>query len=274
MNNVKNYFLTSFEQQSEMISLLEFQMDAGYTTMLENTPINRLEPILPSPTPSPSQPHIAHAQPVSSCQTATKIAKDLAYRAQSLDELYKAMMNFDDCRLKKTATHTVFSDGNPKTDIMFIGEAPGKEEDKQGKPFVGRSGKLLDKMMSYIGLNRSNIYITNVIPWRPPANRPPTPEEITICEPFLRRHIELINPKILILIGNISTKTLLKTSQGITKLRGELHYYQPDKENIPSLPMLHPSYLLRTPIRKQDAWKDFLMLKQYIEKYCLTIRDI
>ena len=159
----------------------------------------------------------------------------------------------------------VFSDGNPKSKIMLIGEAPGNQEDLEGKPFVGKSGKLLDKILEFININRENCYIINILPWRPPGNRNPTTKEIRQCLPFVKKHIELVKPDILVLVGSISAKSILDTDLGITKLRGEWHTYKDKKLEIPSLPIFHPAYLLRRPTSKSLLMKDILLLNRKIQ---------
>jgi uracil-DNA glycosylase family 4 len=193
-------------------------------------------------------------------------AMDIVARCNTLAELKTAMEAFDGCALKKSATNTVFADGTPTHRIMLIGEAPGRDEDKQGLPFVGRAGQLLDKMLAPIGLDRkTNAYITNVINWRPPDNRDPTPEEVAICRPFLRRHIELVNPGIIILLGAVSAKHVLGLSDGIMRLRGKWHEYFVGGKMIPVMPTLHPAYLLRRPIDKKLAWRDLQAIQDRIK---------
>lgn len=181
----------------------------------------------------------------------------------SLEALREALLNFEGCLLKATAIQLVFSDGNPKAPLMLIGEAPGAEEDQQGLPFVGRSGQLLDKMLKSIGLDRTkDCYIANVVPWRPPGNRPPSQEEIAACLPFLKKHIALVKPKLLVLLGGVATKTILNTKEGIVKVRGRVSFY----EGVPVIPTFHPSYLLRSPTQKATAWKDWLFVKKTLKK--------
>ena len=178
----------------------------------------------------------------------------------------KSILSYDGCSLKKTASNTVFSDGNKESEIMLIGEAPGADEDRIGKPFVGQAGQLLDKMFSAINLNREDdFYITNILPWRPPGNRTPTETECALCLPFIKRHIELFKPKVIILLGGTSTSTLLSTKIGITKLRGVWKTYSLDGKDVPLLPMLHPAYLLRQPHFKKQTWHDLLSLKEKLE---------
>ena len=185
---------------------------------------------------------------------------------QSIDELRTALLGFNGCALKQTAMNLVFADGNPLSSIMLIGEAPGEDEDRQGKPFVGVSGQLLDRMLASAGLDRTSVYISNVIFWRPPGNRSPTDAEIAACLPFVERHIALIKPKILALMGGVAAKTILRTKEGITRIRGRWVDYKPigggSDETIPCLPIYHPAYLLRQPAAKRQAWNDILLLKK------------
>lgn len=191
-------------------------------------------------------------------------ARAAAASAQSLAELEAALRAFDGCPLKQTATNLVFADGNPAARIMLVGEAPGGDEDRVGKPFVGVSGQLLDRMLGAIGLDRSTVYITNVIFWRPPGNRQPTPAEMAACLPFVERHIELVAPDVLVLVGGASAKTLLARSEGITRLRGR--WFQFESAGMPrpvrALPIYHPAYLLRQPAQKREAWRDLLTLRE------------
>ena len=195
------------------------------------------------------------------------MARALAASCTTLAELKSALLAFEGCELKRYATNTVFADGTPNGGIMLIGEAPGREEDKEGLPFVGRAGKLLDRMLASISLDRSKVYITNVINWRPPENRAPSPEEAASCLPFLHRHIELANPKLLILLGGVSAHHVLGLAGGILKLRGRWALYQNVtlQAAIPVMPTLHPAYLLRQPSSKRLSWNDFLEISEKIE---------
>lgn len=215
----------------------------------------------PSPVRTPVEPSQRVAMPLPSTAGAVS-ARDIATRCQSLDELRDAVSKFDGCGLRQTAKHTVFSDGNPNAPIMFIGEAPGRDEDLQGVPFVGRSGALLDRMLNAIDLERAqHAYITNVIFWRPPGNRTPTPEEAATCAPFLERHIELQQPKVLVLLGGTPVKHVMRIDEGITRVRGKWGVYRSRNGDIPALPMFHPAYLLRQPSAKRQTWQDLLNLK-------------
>ena len=191
---------------------------------------------------------------------ATWSAQEIAAACTSLDQLVAAVRAFDGCALKRTATNTVIGDGNPEAALMIVGEAPGAEEDRQGLPFVGPAGRLLDRMLAAIGLDRSAVYITNMLPWRPPGNRSPTAEELAICQPFLERQIELIAPRILVLVGGIAAKALLNRREGITRLRGQWFPFAtpPMEGTIQATATFHPAYLLRTPSAKREVWRDLL----------------
>jgi uracil-DNA glycosylase len=195
-------------------------------------------------------------------EVAVMAAREAAASAKDLDALRALLENFQGCGLRATATQLVFADGNPQARVMFVGEAPGYEEDISGKPFVGRSGKLLDRMMEAIGLDRTKAYIANVVPWRPPGNRTPTPQETAICLPFIRRQIELADPDILVTLGQPATQTLLGTREGITRTRGRWFKYDIGTCEIRAMATLHPAYLLRQPLQKRLAWRDFLALKK------------
>ena len=247
--------------------LLAFYLEAGVDCALLEKPVNRLAD--PGPTAAPAQ--TAPARPartvaarrarrasdiVLAPEAAIATAREAARTAPSLDALRTLLENFDGCALKATATRLVFADGNPQARIMFVGEAPGRDEDIQGLPFVGRSGQLLDRMIAAIGLDRSKAYIANVIPWRPPGNRTPTPQETQICLPFIQRQIELVNPDVLVTLGNPSTQTLLSTREGIMKTRGKWFDYDTGTRMIRAMATFHPAYLLRSPSYKRMSWQD------------------
>jgi DNA polymerase len=215
-------------------------------------------------------PAVQRPQPVSAAgalpapESAVVSAREAARSAGDLDQLRAVVEGFDGCALKATASRTVFEDGAREARIMFVGEAPGRDEDIEGKPFVGRSGQLLDRMLASIGLDRrTNAYIANIIPWRPPGNRTPTPQEIAICEPFIRRQIELKAPDLLVCVGAPSTETLLGL-KGIMKSRGRLMPFQAGGREIRAIATLHPAYLLRSPIAKRLAWRDMLTIRQVL----------
>jgi len=206
--------------------------------------------------PAPAARPMAKA-PVAASGDGIGDAIALAAAATSLAELKAAMESFEGCALKRSATTTVFADGTPEGRVLFIGEAPGRDEDRIGKPFVGRAGQLLDKMLASIGLDRNrNVYITNVINWRPPDNRDPTPEEAAMCLPFLRRHIELANPGVIVLLGAVAARHVMGISDGIMKSRGRWMEYRVEGRMVPIMPTLHPAYLLRQPAHKKLAWRD------------------
>lgn len=188
-------------------------------------------------------------------------ARDQAASAASLEDLQACLAAFDGCNLKLTAKKLVFADGNPQARLMFVGEAPGRDEDLHGKPFVGRSGQLLDRMLEAIGLDRSSAYIANVVPWRPPGNRTPTPQETEICKPFIVRQIELVNPDVLVFLGAASAKTLLGVQDGIRKMRGRWMTYPGKGKEIAAIATYHPAYLLRSPLEKRLSWRDFLSIQ-------------
>jgi uracil-DNA glycosylase len=210
-------------------------------------------------------------QPVKSSIQPSLAAPEVSeVTASSIEVLREELKAFEGCALKRTAMNLVFADGNPAAPVMLVGEAPGEDEDRQGLPFVGVSGKLLDRMLATIGLDRSNVYISNILFWRPPGNRSPTDAEIAACLPFAERHIALVQPKVLVLLGGVAAKSLLRTKEGITRLRGRWTDYTPhlgraDTVPIRCLPIYHPAYLLRQPGTKRQAWADLLLLKRAVE---------
>ena len=212
---------------------------------------------MPAPSAAPPPP------PLLAPGDATWSAQEVAAACTSLEQLVAAVRAFEGCALKRTATNTVIGDGNPEARLMIVGEAPGAEEDRQGLPFVGPAGRLLDRMLAAIGLDRSAVYITNMLPWRPPGNRSPTAEELAICQPFLERQIELIAPRILVLVGGIAAKALLGRREGITRLRGQwFPYATPRMEGtVQATATFHPAYLLRTPSAKREVWRDLLAIE-------------
>jgi len=196
-----------------------------------------------------------------SVSEAAEEAARLAAGARTLEELVAAIESFEGSPVKATANRTVIFDGNPESRVMLIGEAPGAEEDRQGKPFVGAAGHLLDRMLAAIGLDRDHAYITNVFFWRPPGNRTPTPQEIALCQPFVRRHVELVRPKAILALGGVSAKALFETEQGITRLRGQWKDITFGEVTVPVLASFHPAYLLRQPAQKRLSWEDLLAFK-------------
>lgn len=214
--------------------------------------------------PRPAQPGAVPAVTLPD-EGAIEAARAEAAAAVSLEALREVMLRFEGCNLKKTATQLVFADGNPAARVMLIGEAPGREEDLDGRPFVGRSGKLLDRMLAAIGLDRASVYIVNVVPWRPPGNRTPSDQETEICRPFLTRQIELVDPAVLVSLGGPAAKVLTGSADGILKLRGKWLSHRVGGREVPCLATLHPAYLLRQPLQKRLAWRDFLSLKRKLD---------
>lgn len=243
----------------EMRAALEWQVAMGIDEAILDAPVDRTA--LPeTPPPAPSQKAAAPVEEIKVDPVA--VAKAAAQAAADLDALKASLLAFELCDLKKGARNLVFSDGVPGARVMIVGEAPGREEDREGRPFVGQAGRLLDLMFSHIGLSRegasanSALYITNVLPWRPPQNRDPLPEETAMMLPFLQRHIALAAPEVIVAMGNHACQALLG-QKGITRLRGGWTTYG----ETPLLPMFHPAYLLRTPQAKREAWADLLSLK-------------
>ncbi len=251
-------------------ALLEWQVDLGVDEAISDTPVDRFALETAAKTAAAEAvPATAKAQvmppPVEEKPDTVAIATKAAAAADTLDALRAALGAYDHCELKKGARNLVFSDGTAGAPVMIIGEAPGRDEDRAGKPFVGRAGQLLDKMLGAIDLDRKeNVYITNVLPWRPPQNRDPRPDEIAMMQPFVYRHIALAKPKILLVVGNHAAQALLG-KRGITRLRGNWHEAPAEAGGLPALPMLHPAYLLRTPSAKRETWADLLALKARLE---------
>ena len=242
-----------------LAQLLRWYADMGVDLAVDDEPHDRFAESQSSAKapPPPIQRRAAAAAPPLTALPALgeQMAQDAA-KAQTLDDLRARLLAFEGCGLKATATQLVFADGNPEADIMFVGEAPGADEDRIGRPFVGRAGQLLDKMLASIGLDRSKVYIANVVRWRPPGNRTPTPLETGACLPFTRRQIELVAPKVLICLGAPSMQTLLGVKEGIMRSRGRWMDYDRGGTIIPAMAMLHPAYLLRQPSHKKFAWQD------------------
>lgn len=233
---------------------------ASAPTLQRATPSS---PQSPRPSRPPKQAHADHKLAAANPADAVLEARELSAKAGSIDELKAALNGFDGCSLKKMARNMCFADGNPQSSIMLVGEAPGRDEDLAGVPFVGRAGQLLDKMLHAAQLSRQeDIWITNTVFWRPPGNRTPTQQESEICRPFLERQIELIQPKIIVALGGAAAKQLLHTTSGIMRLRGKWHSITVAGRDYQLLPTLHPAYLLRTPAAKRLAWRDLLTIRQ------------
>lgn len=248
-----------------MLAVLDWYRAAGVDIAVGEEPVDRFaQRPPPRATPIP----VANAQAVDRPAEPPVMlggdpseARSLAASAQSLDQLQAILGTYDGCGLKLRATQLVFADGNPEARIMLIGEAPGAEEDRQGKPFVGKSGQLLDRMLAAIGLDRDKVYIVNTVPWRPPGNRTPTPEEMALCLPFLHRQVELVAPKLVLTLGGPAMQTVFSTTNGIIKMRGKWSEVTIGSHKVDAIPTLHPAYLLRNPPTKQQAWRDMLSLK-------------
>jgi DNA polymerase len=253
----------------DILSTLNWLVEAGADEAIGQEPANRLAPAAAAPAPL-RRPDIARPEaprkPTALNGNAISDAQAAANAAGTLEQLRAALENFDAGALRRGATNMVFADGVAAGGILFIGEAPGRDEDRLGRPFVGRAGQLLDKMMAAIGLSRAhNAYITNVINWRPPDNRDPTPEEAAMSLPFLRRHIELVDPGLIILLGAVAARHVMGISDGIMKLRGRWMEYRLGDRSVPVLPTLHPAYLLRQPAHKKLAWRDLQAARAKME---------
>lgn len=268
------------EDQSANVAMLSWYLSAGVDESIDDKPVNRLaEPAATAGFSENVAASIVSAEGARSTRTVRPPpaepraltpqaelvgqAESLARNCGNLSDLYDAIQAYDGCALKRTAKSTVIADGNSESDLMIIGEAPGADEDRLGRPFVGVAGQLLDRMLAAIGRDRQTAYITNILFWRPPGNRTPTPEEVSLCLPFVRQHIRLIAPKIVVLAGGSAAKTLLGTKDGITRLRGRWFPITVDgsPEPIPAMPIYHPAFLLRRPNQKREAWRDLLSVE-------------
>ena len=278
------------DRPAELRALLAFYVEAGVDTALDEAPVNRFGAEVPDPRPAqrpagppsdalrqaaPSRTQSAPSRPSPSRgsgstppppDAAIMAAREAAARAANLEELRAMLEKFEGCALRSTAKQLVFADGNPHARVMLVGEAPGREEDLAGLPFVGRSGQLLDRMLAAIGLDRNGVYIANVVPWRPPGNRTPTPQESQICLPFIKRQIELADPDILVCLGGPSAAALLGMTDGIRKFRGRWRAYHTGTREIRAIATFHPAYLLRSPLEKRFAWRDFQAVRAALAK--------
>lgn len=266
-----------FNDADALLAALDWQVEMGADECIADDPIDRfavksaqpqsVSGATPPAAAAPARPKPAADAPLGAAD-AVADSRKIAAGCDSLDALRTALEAFDGCALKQTATNLVFGDGAEDADVMFVGEAPGRDEDIQGLPFVGASGQMLDRMLSFIGLDRTKFYITNTLYWRPPGNRTPSDAEIAICRPFLERHISLINPKVIVFVGGASAKAMLNTTQGITKIRGRWHDYSQDGWDaaIPALPTFHPAYLLRNSAHKKLAWRDAVQLRRKMDE--------
>ncbi|WP_374441514.1 uracil-DNA glycosylase [Stella sp.] len=275
----------------EALTLLRWQIAIGADEAIEAVAPDRtrpteapVRPVAPPPAAQPSPPSHPPAYPptrpparaaatggaaipverrVVAMPGIAASSAEIAAAATDLPALAAAIAGFEGCQLRNTATNLVFADGNPAARVMLIGEAPGGDEDRLGKPFVGVSGQLLDRMLAAIGLDRNSAYITNILPWRPPGNRKPTAAEIAMCLPFVRRHVELVAPEVLVFVGGTSASAMLDRSEGIMRLRGRWFQYRSDegKKTTDAICIFHPAFLLRSPAQKREAWRDLLMIR-------------
>ena len=270
--------MTDAPGPADLQALLEWYRAAGVDMAMGEDPVDRFAASQAAPRPKtpaavPAGSAAAQASPPAPPPLVADAAeaRALAARAETLDQLRALLEAYDGCALKFRATQLCFADGNPEADIMLVGEGPGADEDRVGRPFVGKAGQLLDRMLAAIGLDRSRVYIANVVPWRPPGNREPTQQEINAVQPFLMRQIALVNPKILVTVGAVSTRTLFNTTQGITRMRGQWRDLDLDGLAVRAMPMLHPAYLLRQPAAKRQAWADMLALKSRMDELGLGV---
>jgi DNA polymerase len=245
--------------------LIRWYLDMGVDAVLDEEPHDRLTEaraaLAPRARPAEAEARPAFAGAAADTNDVAAQARLLARSAKSLDELRRLLEQFEGCALRTTAKSLVFDDGNPEARLMVVGEAPGAEEDRLGLPFVGRSGQLLDRMLAAIGLDRQGCYIANIIPWRPPGNRTPTPQESAVCQPFIVRQIELADPDILVCLGGPSAQALLGFKEGIMRSRGKWVEYDTGSRKIRAIATLHPAYLLRQPLQKRLAWRDFKAIR-------------
>ena len=262
-------------------TLLAFYVEAGVDCLVDEVPHDRFAETRRPPVPPataalerPAAPASAGTAPprralpgaaAAPPEVIAESAREQARNAQTLDELEALLNAFEGCALKFSAKNLAFADGTPGSRVMFVGEAPGADEDRVGKPFVGRAGQLLDRMLAAIGLDRGQVYIANIVPWRPPGNRTPTPQEFAICRPFIERQIELSDPDILVCLGGASAQALLETRDGILKMRGRWFPYRTGKRELRAFPTLHPAYLLRQPLQKRLAWRDFRSIRRALD---------
>lgn len=277
----------------DALSALRWLRDVGADDAVLESPVDRYQEAAPAAAPAPARPPPseparprraeperpiyeqgtprqidAGLRPVGGLDRSADLlsAKNLAAQAKTLPELRAALERFDGCPLKFSARNLVFADGNPEADLMFVGEAPGRDEDEQGLPFVGVSGQLLDRIAAAIGRDRTSFYIVNVLPWRPPDNREPALAEATVCLPFLMRHIAIVKPKVVMALGATAAKNLFDTTEGITRLRGKWQELNADGHVCPAMATFHPAALLRMPLNKRFVWRDMLAVQEKLEQ--------
>lgn len=274
------------ETHVDLTAALQWHIDAGCDECVEDEPINRFELIDAAPGMAAPQQMQAQSNVTSSVSTSPGVSRGakvdpreinnnqqvrsavmLAAQAKSIDDLRQVLDTFEGCILKKTATNLVLSDGPADAKLMLVGEAPGAEEDRQGLPFVGPSGQLINAILGSVGIAREEVMVSNTVFWRPPGNRTPTTQEAAVCKPFIERLIEIVDPKILICVGAPSAHTLLGETQGISRLRGKWFSFQTPNLSHPidATALFHPTYLQTTPIKKRDVWNDIRMIKRKLD---------
>jgi len=277
--------MTQDQQTAKTMSPLDalrWHVEMGIDEIVDEIPVDRYAKVqqprpatpatAPAVQPPQDRPQAAPRQASGQALAPAEGARDaiaVAAGAQTIDELRERLEGFEGCALKFTATNTVFADGDPASDLMLIGEAPGVDEDRQGLPFVGASGQLLNRMLAALGRERDMVYISNILFWRPPGNRSPTDAETAACLPFVQRHIELAKPKVLVFLGGSSAKTMLSRKEGIMRLRGKWFEYTSDGLDtpIPAMPTFHPAFLLRQSAQKREAWRDFLSIQEKLDGF-------
>ncbi|MGB0553930.1 MAG: uracil-DNA glycosylase [Alphaproteobacteria bacterium] len=278
--------MTQDQQTAQTMSPLDalrWHVEMGIDEVVDEMPVDRYATVqqprpatpatAPALQPPQDRPQAVPRQASGQALAPAEGARDaiaVAAGAQTIDELRERLEGFEGCALKFTATNTVFADGDPASDLMLIGEAPGVDEDRQGLPFVGASGQLLNRMLAALGRERDTVYISNILFWRPPGNRSPTDAETAACLPFVKRHIELAKPKVLVFLGGSSAKTMLSRKEGIMRLRGKWFDYTSDGLDtpIPAMPTFHPAFLMRQSAQKREAWRDFLSIQEKLDGFC------
>lgn len=263
-----------------LAALLDWYVANDVDVAIEEEAVNRLvaraaEEMAPEPAQRPmppafdAAPRAQPSQPIATALTPEAevlAAREAAASAQTLEALRDALARFEGCALKTTAKSLVFAHGNPQARVLLVGDPPGRDEDLQGEPFSGPAGPLVDRMLAAIGLSRAEVHLANIVPWRPPGNRAPTPQETAVCRPFLDRQIELVDPDYLICLGPMAAKELLPTTEGLLRIRGQWFPYDTGRRQIRAMATLHPSYLLLQPLQKRLVWRDLLALRAALDE--------
>jgi DNA polymerase len=265
------------KEKLSIAGVLQWYLDAGVDETISDVPQNRFNEATLKEVTSPKKSNLnmapaAKQQILTVPEALLNDACRIAAAASSIEELNNALLHYDGCTLKKTATNLVFGIGNPNAKIVLIGESPGAEEDRSGLPFVGPGGQLLDKMLASIGLDHDKVFLSNIVFWRPPGNRTPTAQEISLCMPFVERLIELIDPEVIIILGGSAAKSLLAETAGVSRLRGKWYTYSTPRLSRPvqATVLFHPSYLLSSPVHKREAWQDLLMIFDKLKDFSLN----